>query len=80
MPEEKKEEKKEIQIVTRNDYVTFPKLNQPMPMRAITYVADDLPPRTIFIERKDLTLEKELEAIKKDMAERVEFKPEVHKI
>jgi len=80
MPEEKKEEKKEITILDRRDYVTFPKLKQELPMRALTYVVDNLPPRTIFIEREGLTTEKELELIKKDIQDRKVMQPETHKI
>lgn len=80
MPEEKKKEEKEITILDRRDYVTFPKLKQELPMRSITYVVDNLPPRTIFVEREGLTLEKELELIKKDIQDRKITQPETHTI
>jgi len=80
MPEEKKKEEKEIIILDRRDYTTFPKLKQELAMRALTYVVDKFPPRTIFIEREGLTIEKELELIKKDIEVRKVMKPETHKI
>ena len=52
MPEEKKEEY-EVEILSEDTIITYPKLGQPVETVAVTYVAAGLPPATIFIPKEE---------------------------
>jgi len=77
---EKVEVKKEVTILDRREITTFPKLKQPLVQLVITYVAGDLPPRTIFIEKDRWTKDAEKAAIKKDIEDQAKAKPETYEV
>ena len=84
MAEEKKEEAKElgeeVEILAREEIVTFPKLKQPKTFIAVIYATKDLPPATIWIPKEEYSPEKEKEMIREDIIRRRQFKPEVYKV
>jgi len=84
MAEEKKEEVKElgeeVEILSREEIVTFPKLKQPKVFVAVIYATKDLPPATIWIPKEQYSLEKEREMIREDIKRRKSFTPEVYKV
>jgi len=71
-------EKVEFTILDRTRVTTFPKLKQPVVIVQVTYFAPPLPPATIEIPEAEWSKEKELELIKKDVQERLAFKPETY--
>jgi len=76
----KKQEEHDVTVLSRDDVVTYPKLNQPVTTRIITYVAAGLPPHSINILEKEWTLQKEKLLIRKDLQERLKKQPETYKV
>jgi len=77
---EEEEIEYEVEIIDRREIVTYPRIRQPLPTIAVTYVAADLPPETIFIPKEEYTAEEEKKRIRKRIEERLVFKPEVYKV
>lgn len=77
---EEKKPKQEVTILSRTEVTTYPKLKQPLVQKVITYVAGDLPPRTIFIPVDQWSIDKEKAAIKKDIEEQAKLKPESYEV
>jgi len=75
-----KPEEYEVTVLSRETITTFPKIDTPVETVLVTYVAAGLPPHTLYIPKKEWTLEKEKELIKKDIQERLKRKPEVYKV
>jgi len=70
MPEEKKKEY-EVEILSEDVIITYPKLGQPVETVAVTYVAAGLPPATIFIPRSEYTEEELKRRIREDIERRL---------
>jgi len=70
------EEKIQVTIIDRREIITYPKLREPVETIAITYIAPGMPPRTIFIPKKEYSKEKELKLIREDIEKYRRFKPE----
>jgi len=70
----------DVTVLSRDDVVTYPKLNQPVTTKIITYVAAGLPPHSINVLKSEWTLQKEKELIKKDIKARLEKQPETYKV
>jgi len=75
-----KEEEYEVTILSRDEIVTYPKLRQAVRTIAITYVAADLPPATIFIPKEEYSIEREKELIKKDIKRRLKEVPVTYRV
>lgn len=56
-----------VTILRRTDLPTYPTPSEVVIIRAITYQADTLPPRTIYIDKETWTPEAEKVAIKEDI-------------
>ena len=69
--EEKPKKTYRIRILSRDEFVTYPKLRQPVTMLAITYQVNDDIPRTVWIPKDEWTPEKEREIILKDYEKHV---------
>jgi hypothetical protein len=84
MAEEKKEKieelGEEVEILSREEIVTFPKLKQPKVFIAVIYATKDLPPATVWIPKEEYSIEKEKEMIREDIKRRKSFMPEVYKV
>jgi len=79
----KKEEKKveyEVEIISRTEVTTYPKIRQPVKMMEITYVTPGLPPATVWIRKDEWSIEKEKEVIRKDIERRLKFVPESYRV
>ena len=61
-----------IRILRRTPITTSPRPGEVVETLAITYVADDRPPRTIWIDKEKWSQEAEKEAIKKDLEKAAE--------
>jgi len=70
----------EVTIIDRSEITTYPRLREPVQTIAVTYLAPDMPPRTIFIPKAEWTKEKELELIREDIKKYKAFKPEVVRV
>ena len=80
LPKEEEKPKQEITILSRRKYTTYPKLKQAVVNIDITYVAGDMPPRTITIPEAEYTLEVEKKRIKADIEDQLKVKPETYTI
>jgi len=70
----------DVTVLSRDDVVTYPKLNQPMTTKIITYVAAGLPPHSVNIPLAKWNKQTEKEAIRKDIEERLKKQPETFKV
>ena len=73
-------EEYDVTVLSRDDVVTYPKLNQPVTTKIITYVAAGLPPHSINVLKAEWTLQKEKLLIRKDLQERLKKQPEAYKV
>jgi len=64
-----------VTILDRRDIITYPKLKAPFTSRAVTYLVEGYPPKTIWIPKDEWSEEEESKRIKKDIEERKLFKP-----
>jgi len=80
MAKERKEEKIEVEILSRTEVTTFPKLRQPLVQYVITYAAAGLPPATIWIPKAEWSKEEEAKRIREDIEKRLKVKPEIIKV
>jgi len=71
-------ERFEVEVLHRDEVVTFPRLRQPVEVVLVTYVAGRLPPAVVEIPKAEWTLEREKEIIRTDIERRLKFKPEVY--
>jgi len=63
------EEKIKVTIISRDTVTVYPKLRQPMEIVMTTYVAPEMPPRTIEIPKEEWSKEEEAKRIRKDIEE-----------
>lgn len=68
--------KHRIRVLKRTPITTSPRPGEVTTTLAITYQADDRPPRTIWIDKDKWSIEAEKEMIRKDIEERAKV-PEV---
>lgn len=68
--------KYKVTIISRTEVTTFPKVNVPLVSKQITYQAEGLPPRTIWIKKDEWTLEKEKGILHADIDAQFAMKPE----
>ena len=79
MPEEKKEEY-EVEILSEDVIITYPKLGQPVETVAVTYVAAGLPPATIFIPKEEYSEEELKKRIREDIERRLKRRARTLKV
>ena len=56
-----------VTILRRTDLPTYPTPTEVVILRAITYQADMLPPRTIYIDKEEWTPDLEKDRIREDI-------------
>jgi len=69
-----------VTIIRRTDLPTYPEPGKVVVVRAITYQADMMPPRTIYINRDEWSLELEKEQIKHDIEKVKAEVPETYEV
>lgn len=69
MPEETKLNGETVDIIEEADYLTYPKVNQPLEMMRITYQYQNYPPRTIFVKKAEWTKDNKAGILRKDIAQ-----------
>lgn len=69
-----------VTILRRTDLPTYPTPTEVVILKAITYQADTMPPRTIYIEQEKWTPEAEKAAIAEDIEKVKAAVPEVYEI
>ena len=69
-----------ITILRRTDLPTYPTPTEVVIIRAITYQADMMPPRTIYIDKDEWTEDKEKEEISADIEKAKAEAPETYEI
>lgn len=69
-----------ITILRRTDLPTYPTPTEVIIVRAITYQADMMPPRTIYINKEVWTPEAEKAAIAEDIEKVLAEAPETYEI
>lgn len=69
-----------ITILRRTDLPTYPTPTEVVIVRAITYQADMMPPRTIYIEKEKWTEDLEKEEIKADIEKVKAEAPETYEV
>ncbi len=69
-----------ITILRRTDLPTYPTPTEVVIVRAITYQADMMPPRTIYIDKEEWTPEREKELIAADIEVAKAAAPETFEI
>ena len=74
MAEEPK--KLEVTITDERTITTYPKLGEAAETVVLTYRHGDLPPRTVFIPKKEDTPENRAKIIREDIEKALAFKPE----
>jgi len=80
MPEEKVKPEYEVEILSRADIVTYPRLTEPVPTRRITFYHWPYPPQTVDIPIEEWSLEEERKRIRKAIEELRKAKAEVYKV
>ena len=69
-----------ITILRRTDLPTYPTPTEVVIIRAITYQADMLPPRTIYIDKDKWTEELEKDQIREDIEKVKAEAPETYEV
>ena len=69
-----------ITILRRTDLPTYPTPAEVVVVRAITYQADMMPPRTIYINKEEWTPEAERTAVAEDIAAVKAEVPETYEV
>ena len=64
------EVKPPFRVIRRKDILTYPKVGEEAYSVAVTYIAGDLPPHTLFIPKPEWSADKERELILKDIERR----------
>jgi len=80
MAEKEEKPEYEVEIISRTEVTTFPRIRQPVTNILITYVTPGLPPATVTIRKEEWTKEKEKEVIRGDIERRLRFRPEVYRV
>lgn len=70
----------DVTVLSRDTVTTFPKIAQPVEVVHVTYVAESLPPATVFIEKAKYTPEFEKKVIREDITRRLQQRPESFKV
>ena len=76
MPKEEEKPKREVEILSRRQIVTYPRIKEPKEQTVVTFVAHPLPPQTIFMDTATWTKEKEAKLIRKTIEQKEVEKPE----
>ncbi len=69
-----------VTILRRTDLPTYPTPGEVVIIRAITYQADMMPPRTIYIDKDKWTAEAEREAVTADLEAAKAEAPETYEL
>ena len=69
-----------ITILRRTDLPTYPTPTEVVIVRAITYQADMMPPRTIYIDKEEWTPEREKELVAADIEAAKAEAPETYEV
>lgn len=69
-----------VTILRRTDLPTYPTPTEVVIIRAITYQADMLPPRTIYIDKEEWTADVEKDKIKEDIEKVKAEAPETYEV
>ena len=69
-----------VSILRRTDLPTYPTPDKVVITRAITYQADMMPPRTIYIDKDEWTPELEKDRIKEDIEKVKAEVPETYEV
>ena len=69
-----------VTILRRTDLPTYPTPTEVVIIRAITYQAEMLPPRTIYINKDEWTEELEKATIKEDIEKVKAEAPEIYEV
>lgn len=80
MPEEKKGEEIEIEILDRVEMDTYPTLEEKVVVVSTTFRAPGIPPLTVRIPKEEYSKEREDEEIRKAIRKYREVKPEIKRI
>lgn len=70
----------DVVVLSRDEVVTYPKLNQPETTVLVTYVSAGLPPHTLHIPKEGWSEPKEKQLIRKSIEARLKAKPETYKV
>lgn len=66
----------EVKILSRVDLMIYPTPETPKKVKAVTYQAGFLPPRTVYIPEEEYSAEAERQAIARDIEKAEKGKPE----
>ena len=69
-----------VTILRRTDLPTYPTPDKVVIITAITYQADMLPPRTIYIDKEEWTPDIEKDRIKEDIEKVKAEVPEIYEV
>ena len=69
-----------VSILRRTDLPTYPTPGEVVIIRAITYQADMMPPRTIYIDKEEWTEDVEKERIREDIEKVKAEVPETYEV
>ena len=70
----------DVTVLSRDTVTTFPKIAQPVEVVHVSYVAESLPPATVFIEKAKYTPEFEKRVIREDIERRLKARPESYRV
>jgi len=69
-----------VTILRRTDLPTYPTPDEVVILRAITYQADMMPPRTIYIDKEEWTADLEKDKIREDIEKVKAEVPEAYEV
>lgn len=75
MATKSKSPEREVTILDDREVTTYPKLNVPLKQHVVTYQADTLPPRVLFIPAEGYSEKVLKDAIRADLAAMEKAKP-----